>query len=225
MSIIDKYNATVDAKRNELATFVSDSIARITLPATSDSLPTKGQPRTTASRTPSAVIIGGGVVLVAGLALSKSVLAVLGGLAALGGIAMQVSASKQSKARTTTPSAEPKYYQLTSRIYAQLSDIQKNLFNDWKDTVNDNKDKLKNEISTLSIDEDKKNEAIQSILTTSVIDIPMMTVSSELSAIERQESVEAYRQYLQTFRSRCLAAIDKAVEEQKTIYAKLDGIL
>ena len=57
MSIIDKYNATVDAKRNELATFVSDSIARITLPKTSDSLPTKGQPRTTASRTPSAVII------------------------------------------------------------------------------------------------------------------------------------------------------------------------
>ena len=34
-----------------------------------------------------------------------------------------------------------------------------------------------------------------------------------------------YRQYLQTFKSRCLAAIDKAVEEQKTIYAKLDGIL
>lgn len=225
MSIIDKYNATLDAKRNELATFVSDSIARITLPATIDSLPAKGQPRTTASRTPSAVIIGGGVVLVAGLALSKSVLAVLGGLAALGGIAMQVSASKQSNARTTTPRAEPKYYQLTSRIYAQLSDIQKHLFNDWKDTVNDNKDKLKNEISTLSINEDKKNEAIQSILTTSVIDIPMMTVSSELSAIERQKSVEAYRQYLQTFKSRCLQALDKAIAAQKKTYSALDGIL
>ena len=61
--------------------------------------------------------------------------------------------------------------------------------------------------------------------TTSVLDIPMMTVSSELSAVEKQKSVEAYRQYLQTFKSRCLAAIDKAVEEQKTIYAKLDGIL
>ena len=110
-------------------------------------------------------------------------------------------------------------------MYAQLSDIQKHLFGEWKQAVEDNKGKLKSEIQSLDIDEEKKNTAIQTILTTSVLDIPMMTVSSELSAVEKQKSVEAYRQYLQTFKSRCLAAIDKAVEEQKTIYAKLDGIL
>lgn len=105
------------------------------------------------------------------------------------------------------------------------SDIQKHLFGEWKQSVEDNKGKLKSEIQSLDIDEEKKNTAIQTILTTSVLDIPMMTVSSELSAVEKQKSIEAYRQYLQTFKSRCLAAIDKAVEEQKTIYAKLDGIL
>lgn len=224
MSIIDKYNASLDAKHTELATFVGDSIARITLPVM-EATPATIQESPTGKHTPSAVIIGGGVVLVAGLALSKTALAVLGGLAALGGIAMQVTSSKQRQTRTAAPSAEPKYYQLTSRIYAQLSDIQKHLFNEWKSTVSDNKDKLKNEISALSIDEGKKNEAIQSVLTTSVIDIPMMTVSSELSAIERQKSVDAYRQYLQTFKARCLQAIDKAIEEQKKTYSALDSIL
>jgi hypothetical protein len=168
-------------------------------------------------------MVGGAAILIGGIALSKTEIGVLGGVVLAGGIAKKVADG--NKSTTANVSSEPKYYQITNRLYAQLSDIQKHLFDEWKQAVEDNKGKLKSEIQSLDIDEEKKNTAIQTILTTSVLDIPMMTVSSELSAVEKQKSVEAYRQYLQTFKSRCLAAIDKAVEEQKTIYAKLDGIL
>lgn len=222
MSIIDKYNAALDSKRSELAAFASNGVGRISLPSSAPIVQSEKAPSPN-SKVATALLVGGAAVLIGGIALSKTVIGVLGGVVLVGGIAMKVVGGNKSAA-ANVPS-EPKYYQITSRVYVQLSDIQKHLFGDWKQTVEDNKDKLKSEIQSLDIDEEKKNTAIQTILTTSVLDIPMMTVSSELSAVEKQKSVEAYRQYLQTFKSRCLAAIDKAVEEQKTIYAKLDGIL
>lgn len=222
MSIIDKYNAALDSKRSELATFASDGVGRISLPSPTPVVQDVSTPSVN-GKTATALLVGGTAVLIGGIALSKVMIGVLGGLALAGGVAMKVAGRKPVTTESTL--SEPKYYQITNRVYAQLSDIQKHLFNEWKQTVENNKDKLKSEILSLGIDDEKKNAAIQAILSMSVLDIPMMTVSSELSAVEKQKSVEAYRQYLQTFKSRCLAAIDKAVEEQKTIYAKIDGIL
>lgn len=222
MSIIDKYNVALDSKRSELAAFASNGIGRISLP-TQTPVVQATSTQSGNNKTAAALIVGGAVILIGGIALSKSLIGVLGGIALAGGIAMKVAGSKTASTANTPP--EPKYYQITNRVYAQLSDIQKHLFTEWKHTVEDNKDKLKNEIQSLSIDSEKKNAAIQAILSTSVLDIPMMTVSSELSAVEKQKSIDAYRQYLQTFKPRCLAAIDKAVDEQKEVYMKLNQIL
>lgn len=222
MSIIDKYNAALDSKRSELAAFTSNGVGKISLPSQTPVVQITNTPSEN-GKTATALIAGGVVVLIGGVALSKTLLGVLGGIALAGGIAMKMASGKN--ATTSSVPSEPKYYQITNRVYAQLSDIQKHLFNEWKQTVEDNKDNLKNEIQSLDIDEEKKNAAIQAILSTSVLDIPMMTVSSELSAVEKQKSIDAYRQYLHTFKSRCLAAIDKAVMEQKAIYAKLNQIL
>lgn len=222
MSIIDKYNADLDSKRSELDAFTSNGVGRISLPSPASIVQSEKAPSPN-GKIATALLVGGAAVLIGGIALSKTVIGVLGGVVLAGGIAMKVVSGNKSAAANV--SSEPKYYQITSRVYAQLSDMQKHLFGEWKQTVEDNKDKLKSEIQSLDIDDEKKNAAIQAILTTSVLDIPMMTVSFELSAVEKQKSVEAYRQYLQNFKSRCLTAIDKAVEEQKTIYAKIDGIL
>lgn len=222
MSIIDKYNAALDSKRSELAAFAINGVGRISLPSPTPVVQSGSSPSAN-GKAATALMVGGAAILIGGIALSKVAIGVLGGVVLAGGIAKKVAGG--NKSTPANVSSEPKYYQLTNRLYAQLSDIQKHLFGEWKQAVEDNKGKLKSEIQSLDIDEEKKNTAIQTILTTSVLDIPMMTVSSELSAVEKQKSVEAYRQYLQTFKSRCLAAIDKAVEEQKTIYAKLDGIL
>ena len=222
MSIIDKYNAALDSKRSELAAFASNGVGRISLPSPTPVVQSGSSPSAN-GKAATALMVGGAAILIGGIALSKVAIGVLGGVVLAGGIAKKVAGGNKSTP-ANVPS-EPKYYQITSRVYVQLSDIQKHLFGDWKQTVEDNKDKLKSEIQLFDINDEKKNAAIQAILTTSVLNIPMMTVSSELSAVEKQKSVEAYRQYLQNFKSRCLAAIDKAVEEQKAIYAKIDGIL
>ena len=86
-------------------------------------------------------------------------------------------------------------------------------------------EKLKSEIQSLGIEDEKKDIIIQAILSTSVMDISMMTISSELSAVEKQKNIDAYHIYLQTFKSHCLAAIDKAVGEQKAVYAKIEDNL
>ena len=99
------------------------------------------------------------------------------------------------------------------------------MFSEWKQTTEECKENLKNDIRSLRIEENKKNDAIQSVLATSVINIPMMSVSSELSDIEKQKSIEAYSQYLQTFKNQCIQAIDKAVGDQKAIYEKINHFI
>ena len=106
-----------------------------------------------------------------------------------------------------------------------MSDIQKYLLSAWKQPTEECKENLKNDIRSLRIEENKKNDAIQSVLATSVINIPMMSVSSELSDIEKQKSIEAYSQYLQTFKNQCIQAIDKAVGDQKAIYEKINHFI
>lgn len=222
MSIIDKYNTILDSKRTQLVDFVCERINRISLPVVDDN--TSSTPTASHNNSlPLALIVGGSVVFVAGIAISKSVVTALGGIVALGGVTMKFISS--NKRKDTSSANAPKYYQITNRIYAQLSDIQKYLLSEWKQTTEECKENLKNDIRSLSIGENEKNDAIQSVLTTSVINIPMMSVSSELSDVEKQKSIEAYSQYLKTFNNQCLLAIDKAVADQKAIYEKINHFI
>ena len=222
MSIIDKYNTILDSKRTQLVDFVCERINRISFTVVDDN--TSSTPTASHDNSlPLALIVGGSVVFVAGIAISKSVVTALGGIVALGGVTMKFISS--NKRKDTSSVNAPKYYQITNRIYAQLSDIQKYLLSEWKQTTEECKENLKNDIRSLSIGENEKNDAIQSVLTTSVINIPMMSVSSELSDIEKQKSIEAYSQYLQTFKNQCIQAIDKAVGDQKAIYEKINHFI
>ncbi|MCI6101593.1 MAG: hypothetical protein SO096_05690 [Prevotella sp.] len=218
-SILDKYNKVLDDKQKQLADYINSHLTDIDMPEPS-AIPAK--PKTTTNYSVPIAVAGGGI-LVAGLAFDKTLLAVLGGLALVGGVCAKVLMGRTEKQAPPTP--EPKYYLLTKKVYDAASAIQQHLFDEWKSTLSDNKDKLKAEIGALDVNDQKKNAAIQAILTTSVIDIPMMTVSSELSAVEKQKSVDAYHQYLQVFKKRCADALDKAVAEQKDIYVRLDGVI
>lgn len=222
MSIIDKYNTTLDAKRSELASFASNSVGKIILPSYETNIQTINS-TSGINKAATALLVGGVGVLAGGIATDKTLISVFGGIAFIGGIVMKMT-SRKTVTTTNTPS-ETEYYQITNKVYAQLSDIQKHLFNEWKQTVEDNKEKLKSEIQSLGIEDEKKDIIIQAILSTSVMDISMMTISSELSAVEKQKNIDAYHIYLQTFKSHCLAAIDKAVAEQKAVYAKIEDNL
>ena len=83
------------------------------------------------------------------------------------------------------------------------------------------KSKLKAEIMQQNIYEEEKNSAIQSVLTTSVVDMSMADVSSKLSKLEHDHDEEGYKQFVVIFENKCIEAINNAFEEQKAVYERL----
>ena len=88
MSMIDNYNEILESKRNNLVDFVCEQISRISMPVVDDNTSTESTVSHSNSL-PLALIVGGSVVFVAGIAISKSVVTSLGGIVALGGVAMK----------------------------------------------------------------------------------------------------------------------------------------
>ena len=96
MSMIDNYNEILESKRNNLVDFVCEQISRISMPVVDDNTSTESTVSHSNSL-PLALIVGGSVVFVAGIAISKSVVTSLGGIVALGGVAMKFASSKKER--------------------------------------------------------------------------------------------------------------------------------
>lgn len=221
MSISGKYNASLDAKSRELMNYVKNQLSLISIPSP---VPAAQQPSGDQnSMLPIGIAVAGGIVLVAGLALGKGAVSVIGGLALVGGAYMKIKSLGSSQVDKSEP--EIKYYVVTKKVYDALSKIQQHVFDEWNSILVDNQLKIKAEIGKSAIDEDKKNAAIQSILTSSVFELPMSKISTSLREIERSKSLDGYKQYLSTFESLCKEALDTAVAEQKKTYSALDGII
>ena len=72
-----------------------------------------------------------------------------------------------------------------------------------------------------NISEEEKNSAIQSVLTTSVVDLSMADLSSKLGKIEHDHDEDGYKCYVSIFEKKCIEAINTAYEEQKSVYERL----
>ena len=83
------------------------------------------------------------------------------------------------------------------------------------------KSKLNDEIIQQNISEEEKNSAIQSVLTTSVVDLSMADLSSKLGKIEHDHNEEGYMRFVSIFEKKCIEAINNAFEEQKAVYERL----
>lgn len=221
MSISKKYNASLDAKSRELMEYVKNQLSLVSIPSP---VPAIHQPDgNQGSMLPIGIAVAGGIVLAAGLAIGKGAVSVIGGLALVSGAYMKMKSPGNSQTVQSEP--EIKYYAVTKKVYDALSKIQQHVFDEWNNALADNQAKLKAEIGALPIDEEKKNAAIQSILTSSVFDLSMSKVSASLREIERSKSLDGYKSYLSTFETLCKAALDNAVAEQKKTYSAIDGII
>lgn len=221
MSITEKYEASLDAKSRELMGYIRNQLSLISIssPEPAAKQPSGGQN----SMLPIGIAAAGGIVLVAGLALGKGAVSAIGGLVLVSGAYMKMKSPGSNQ--VGKGEQEIKYYAVTKKVYDALYKIQQHVFDDWNSTLTDNQSKLKAEIGTLSLEEEKKNAAIQSILTSSVFDLPMSKISKSLREIERTKNIDGYKQYLATFENLCKEAIDAAVAEQKKTYSALGGIL
>lgn len=146
-----------------------------------------------------------------------------GFISTAGGVAVACGAGLWAIDRNKKPvvQRDVAFYKVTSHYYKSLSDIFKHVTNSWTDSLVELKSKLKAEIMQQNISEEEKNSAIQSVLTTSVVDLSMADLSSKLGKIERDHDEEGYKRFVSIFEKKCIEAINNAFDEQKAVYERL----
>lgn len=215
MKVKEKYIAALNDEQAKLVSHVKQMTAKVTFPETAI---TTNYIKPTKHTVASGICLAGGTLSMAvGLYLEKN------GISAVGGVAMACGAGLWAIDRKKKPvvQREVAYYKVTSHYYKSLSDIFKYVTNSWTDSLVELKSKLKAEIMQQNISEEEKNAAIQSVLTTSVVDMSMADVSSKLGKIERDHDEEGYKNYVAIFEKKCIEAINNAFEEQKSVYERL----
>ena len=215
MSVKEKYIAALNDEQAKMVSYVKQMTAKVAFPETAVTTTyIKPAKHTVAS---AACLLGGAVAIAAGLCLEKN------GISTAGGVAVACGAGLWAIDRNKKPvvQRDVAFYKVTNHYYKSLSDIFKYVTNSWTDSLVELKSKLKVEIMQQNISEEEKNSAIQSVLTTSVVDMSMADVSSKLSKLEHDHDEEGYKRFVPIFENKCIEAINNAFEEQKAVYERL----
>ncbi|WP_302605236.1 hypothetical protein [Prevotella sp.] len=216
MRVKEKYIAALNDEQAKMVSYVKQMTAKVAFPeAAITTTYTKPAKHTVAS---AACLVGGAVTMAAGLCLEKN------GISTAGGVAVACGAGLWAIDRNKKPvvQRDVAFYKVTNHYYKSLSDIFKYVTNSWTDSLVELKSKLKAEIMQQNISEEEKNSAIQSVLTTSVVDMSMADdVSSKLSKLEHDHDEEGYKRFVSIFEKKCIEAINTAYEEQKAVYERL----
>lgn len=216
MRVKEKYIAALNDEQAKMVSYVKQMTAKVAFPeAAITTTYTKPAKHTVAS---AACLVGGAVTMAAGLCLEKN------GISTAGGVAVACGAGLWAIDRNKKPvvQRDVAFYKVTNHYYKSLSDIFKYVTNSWTDSLVELKSKLKAEIMQQIISEEEKNSAIQSVLTTSVVDMSMADdVSSKLSKLEHDHDEEGYKRFVSIFEKKCIEAINTAYEEQKAVYERL----
>lgn len=220
MSIVDSKIEALNAEKQELVAYVKEATAKIKIPPSAIEVTAIPLPKHTAA---SAICVVGGLsALALGLCLEKNGISTVGGVVTACGAGLWMMERNKPSFREQR---EVKYYQITSCYLKSCSDIFKTVEEKWNGFLIGCKKELKADIMQLDIPESKKNEAIQSILTTSVISMSMAEISSRLNVVEKAEDANGYARVAKTFQVDCIAAIGKAYDEQLGVYENLLKIL
>lgn len=215
MRVKEKYIAALNDEQAKMVSYVKQMTAKVAFPeAAITTTYTKPAKHTVAS---AACLVGGAVTMAAGLCLEKN------GISTAGGVAVACGAGLWAIDRNKKPvvQRDVAFYKVTNHYYKYLSYIFKHVTNSWTDSLVELKSKLKAEIMQQNISEEEKNSAIQSVLTTSVVDMSMADVSSKLSKLEHDHDEEGYKRFVPIFENKCIEAINNAFEEQKAVYERL----
>ena len=220
MNIVDCKIEALNAKKQELVAYVKEATSKIKIPPSAIEVTAIPLPKHTAA---SAICVLGGLsALALGLCLEKNGISTIGGVVTACGAGLWMM--ERNKA-SFQEQREVKFYQITSCYLKSCSNIFKTVEEKWNDFLADSKKDLKSDIMQLDIPESQKNEAIQSILTTSVISMSMAEISSRLNVVEKAEDESGYARVAKIFQVDCSAAIGKAYDEQLGVYESLRKIL
>lgn len=223
MRLSEKYIAILEQRKTELENYLKENIREIELPE-QVAISTRSDDQRSQSVRISCILLGAGALMAIGGMVPGKPLLTIGGFAMAGvGVVSHVKSNRVDQPELQQKAQD--YCRITSKVYSALSSLQAHLFEGWDDCTATIKTQIKSDINRLNIQEEVKSRAIQSVLNTSVVEISMLDVSQALGKIEQKGDYSAYQQYLCTFEQGCLKAIQKAFDEQVSIYNNLNAIL
>ncbi len=217
---LNRFTETLTSKKNELTSYVESRIVQIDYPAT-PSVP--AQQSTPSPSHLSYIGVGIGIALLAiGIGTKIPAITVGGGIATAAGL-YAVSKKRNAETQHSTPNIN--YYRISEKISYQIQSIHTYVSDNWDDFLKEQQNSMKHLIETSRINSETKNKMIELSLNRSIIQYSMMDVLSDLSKIEKKQSIEAYKQYSSDFLENYQKSIEKAYWEQKQRYEAIAQLL
>ena len=214
------YVEALTSKKNELQDYVKQQLDQINYP-----MPSKMSQQPQASRPSylSMLSIGTGLVLLAiGVGIKTHVITIGGGVMAAAGL-YTWNKSRNRGISPVPPSID--YTQLTNQLSNTLKSIHIFVSDEWSQFLNNQKDKLKRLIEMSDFDSETKSQLMQLATRRSVIQYSMMDVLTELNAVEKEQSIEAYKQYVVGFLVKYVHIIEEVCQEQKQRYETIASLI
>lgn len=214
------YVEALTSKKNELQDYVKQQLGQINYP-----VPTQmsQQPSATRPFYLPVLSIGAGLVLLAiGVGTKTHAVTIGGGVVAAAGLYVW-NKNRNRGASPVPPSTD--YTQLTNLLINALKNIHIFASDEWSQFLDDQKNKLKGLIEMSDFDTETKSQLIQLTTRRSVIQYSMMDVLAELSAVEKKQSTEAYKQYVADFLVKYERIIEEAHQEQKQRYETIASLV
>lgn len=209
---LSHYLEALASKKEELVNYAETQIKQISYP-TPPSVTTSQQP---SSPYLSYIGLGIGIVLLAiGIGTKTNAIAVGGGVVTAAGI-YGVSRKRNTESQPQAPAIN--YFRITEKIGYQIQKIHAYVSDSWYDFLGGQQKSLKNLIETSGFDAESKNKMIELCINRSLIQYSMMDVLSDLNRIEKEQNIEAYKQYVAGFVEKYRKAIEEAYLEQKRRY-------
>ena len=213
-----RYTEALTLKKNELTTYVENRIKQIDYP-TVPSTPAQ-QPAPSRS---SYLGVGIGVILLAiGIGTKTPVITVGGGVVTAAGL---FAVNKKRNAKAQQPAPDINYYRISEKVSNQIQSIHTHVSDSWNAFLGEQQNSLKQLIETSGFDADTKNKMIELTLNRSIIQYSMTDVLSDLNKVEKQKSIEDYKQYSNEFLGRYKKIIEEAYKEQKQRYEAIAQLI
>lgn len=222
---VNKVSLALKEEKDRLIVFFKDRMSTIVFPENNTIVGNKqDSPTATNEKTPLYLLGGGALGLIVGLCVKATAISVLGGAACAVGAYMYFNNKNVAQGGDSGLKQENRdfdYSRMSNNIYKTLESAHSHISKEWDTFLSQQNNILVSAIRSSDLDEDKKSELIDKVITRSLIDFSMMDAFTELNSISKTKDVLALKRTTDSIVEKYVAEIGRACDEQLSTYASL----
>lgn len=217
---LNNYSKQLEAKKGELVRQLQNQVAGIDIPTdNSTNVPT---PIERINHIPPYMTAAGAALFLIGLCSKSAFWSILGGLTLGTGAYMWY---KDKRPQPTHVQQKPNFTVLASKVNDALRNIHANISSDWDSFVSRQVSDIKSQYVTSQLSEEQRNKINDLLMTHPIISFSTMDVFPKLMSISRTGNLDAFKEFLSSFRDEYLSAINVAVLSQSEKISEISDVL